>query len=150
MSVSIRSPSGKSVVFEAARNTQLPHVISCICARKLSRQGCRGVLASNISVSDAVGQKIEDVVVVREYSGVFPEDVSGFPPDREVKFSIDLMSGTTSISKAPYRLAPAEMKELKDQIQELLDKDFIRSSFFSVGRSSTVCEEERRQYKAMY
>ena len=55
------------------------------------------------------------------------------PPEREVEFSIELMPGTVPISKAPYRLAPTEMAELKKQIQELLDKEFIRPSFSPCG-----------------
>ncbi|XP_073120516.1 uncharacterized protein [Henckelia pumila] len=61
------------------------------------------------------------------------EFLASIPPDREVEFSIDLVPDTVLISKAPYRLAPTEMKELKEQIQELLDKGFIRSSFSSCG-----------------
>ena len=57
--------------------------------------------------------EIEDIHVVREFPDVFPEDLPGLPPDREVEFSIDLVPGTTPISKAPYRMAPAELKELK-------------------------------------
>ncbi|XP_073289577.1 uncharacterized protein [Primulina huaijiensis] len=84
-----------------------------------------GVLASIVSVTEPVSQRLEDVDVVNEFSSVFHDDVSGIPPDREVDFSLELMPGTAPISKAPYRLAPAEMKELKDQIRDLLDKGFI-------------------------
>ncbi|XP_073121070.1 uncharacterized protein [Henckelia pumila] len=69
-----------------------------------------------------------DVEIVREFPDVFPDDVVGVPPVREVKFNIELMLGIVPISKAPYRLAPTEMKELRDQIQELLEKGFIRPS----------------------
>uniref|UniRef100_A0A2N9I7U4 RNA-directed DNA polymerase n=1 Tax=Fagus sylvatica TaxID=28930 RepID=A0A2N9I7U4_FAGSY len=72
--------------------------------------------------------RIEDIPVVREFPDVFPEDLPGLPPDREVEFSIDLVPGTAPISKAPYRMAPAELKELKGQLEELLDKGFIRPS----------------------
>ena len=65
---------------------------------------------------------------MREFPGVFPEDLSGLPPDREIEFSIDLLPGSNPISKAPYRMAPAELRELKAQLQELLDKGFIRPS----------------------
>ena len=60
--------------------------------------------------------------MVNDFIDVFPEDLPGLPPDREIEFSIDLQPGTTSISKAPYRMAPAELKELKVQLPELLDK----------------------------
>ena len=67
--------------------------------------------------------------MVNEFLEVFPEELPGLPPDREIEFVIDLLPGTALISKAPYRMAPAELKELKVQLQELLDKGFIRPSF---------------------
>ncbi|XP_073041838.1 uncharacterized protein [Primulina eburnea] len=127
--VYVIQPNGKPFVFEATRHQQFSHVISCLCARKLIKRGFHSFLASIVSVTEPVSQRLEDVDVVSEFSSVFPEDVSGIPPDREVDFSIELMLGTVPISKAPYRLAPAEMKELKGQIQDLLDKRFIRPSF---------------------
>ncbi|XP_070677828.1 uncharacterized protein [Malus domestica] len=71
---------------------------------------------------------IEEVGVVRHYPDVFPDDLLGLPPDREVEFSIDLLPGTDPISLTPYRMAPAELRELKIQLQELLDKGFIQPS----------------------
>ncbi|RVW67492.1 Transposon Ty3-I Gag-Pol polyprotein [Vitis vinifera] len=68
------------------------------------------------------------IPIVREYPDVFPEDLPGLPPEREVEFTIDLVPGTGPMSKAPYRMAPVELKELKVQLQELLDKGFIRPS----------------------
>ncbi|XP_073019274.1 uncharacterized protein [Primulina eburnea] len=68
-----------------------------------------------------------------DYPDVFADDVPGLPPDREVEFVIDLIPGTTPISMAPYRMAPTEMRELKTQLQEILDKDFIRPSSSSWG-----------------
>ena len=67
------------------------------------------------------GLKLENIAVVKEYPDVFSEEL----PDREIEFSIDLLPGSGPISKASYRMASAEMKELKDQLQELLDKGFI-------------------------
>ncbi|KAL0537615.1 hypothetical protein IC582_026598 [Cucumis melo] len=66
--------------------------------------------------------------VVRDYPDVFPEELPGLPPHREVEFAIELESGTVPISRGPYRMAPTELKELKVQLQELLDKGFIRPS----------------------
>ncbi|TYJ97639.1 Retrotransposon protein [Cucumis melo var. makuwa] len=66
--------------------------------------------------------------MVREYPDVFPDELPGLPPPREVDFAIELEPGTTPISRAPNRMAPAELKELKVQLQELLDKGFIRPS----------------------
>ncbi|GKG31833.1 hypothetical protein Tco_0426783, partial [Tanacetum coccineum] len=59
---------------------------------------------------------------------VFPEDLSGLPPQRQVEFRIDLVPGATPVAKSPYRLAPSEMQELSGQLQELQDKGFIRPS----------------------
>ncbi|WMV09828.1 hypothetical protein MTR67_003213 [Solanum verrucosum] len=68
-----------------------------------------------------------------QFREVFPNDLPGIPPDRDIDFCIDLEPGTRPISIPPYRMAPAELREIKAQIQELLDKGFIRpsSSVFS-------------------
>ncbi|KAA0065876.1 gag-protease polyprotein [Cucumis melo var. makuwa] len=66
--------------------------------------------------------------VVREYPDVFPDELPGLSPPREIDFTIELEPDTAPISRAPYRMAPAELKELKVQLQELLDKGFIRPS----------------------
>ena len=63
--------------------------------------------------------------VVQDFLDVFPKDLSGLPPDREIDFVIDFLLVTAPISKTPYRMAPVELKELKTQLQELLDKGFI-------------------------
>ncbi|KAL4023009.1 hypothetical protein IC575_016756 [Cucumis melo] len=64
----------------------------------------------------------------KEFLDVFPDDLSGLPPDREIEFTIELLPGTAPISQAPYRMAPSELKELKMQLQELVDKGYIRPS----------------------
>ena len=69
--------------------------------------------------------KLDDIPVVKEFLDVFPEDLPWIPLDREIEFSIDLLPRTSPILKAPYRMAPTELKE---QLQELLDKGFIRPS----------------------
>ncbi|GFS36993.1 hypothetical protein Acr_00g0049100 [Actinidia rufa] len=69
-----------------------------------------------------------DIPIVREFPEVFPEELPGMPMEREIEFSIECAPGTQPISKAPYRMAPAELKELKLQLQKLLDKGFIRPS----------------------
>nr|GEU87665.1 hypothetical protein [Tanacetum cinerariifolium] len=71
-------------------------------------------------------KRLEDVPIVREFPEVFPENLPGLPPARQVEFQIDLVSGAAPIARAPYRLAPAEMQELSTQLQELSDRGFIR------------------------
>ncbi|GJT00636.1 putative reverse transcriptase domain-containing protein [Tanacetum coccineum] len=73
-------------------------------------------------------KRLEDVPVVQEFPEVFPEDLPGIPPTQQVEFRIDLVPGATPVARAPYRLAPSEMKELAEQLQELTDKGFIRPS----------------------
>ncbi|XP_071905700.1 uncharacterized protein [Coffea arabica] len=102
-------------------------MISGIRARKMLSKGAQGFLAFLINApSDQV--KLEDVPVVREFPDVFPEELRALPPEREVEFKIDLMPGTAPISKTPYRMAPAELKELKIQLQDLLEKGFVKES----------------------
>ena len=72
--------------------------------------------------------KLEAILVVKEFPDVFPEELPGLPPEREVDLSINILPRTAPISKAPYRMAPTELKELKTQLQELLDKGFVRPS----------------------
>ncbi|GKC87811.1 retrovirus-related pol polyprotein from transposon 17.6 [Tanacetum coccineum] len=73
-------------------------------------------------------KRLEDIPVVREFPEVFPEDLPGLPPVRQVEFQIDLIPGATPVARAPYRLAPSEMQELSNQLQELADRGFIRPS----------------------
>ncbi|GJT04526.1 putative reverse transcriptase domain-containing protein [Tanacetum coccineum] len=73
-------------------------------------------------------KRLEDILVVREFPEVFPEDLPGLPPVRQVEFQIDLIPGATPVARAPYRLAPSEMQELSNQLQELSDRGFIQPS----------------------
>nr|GFD33414.1 putative reverse transcriptase domain-containing protein [Tanacetum cinerariifolium] len=66
--------------------------------------------------------------IILEFPDVFPDELPGIPPVREVEFNIELIPGAEPIFKAPYRMAPIEFKELKDQLQELLERGFIRPS----------------------
>ncbi|KAA3465605.1 DNA/RNA polymerases superfamily protein [Gossypium australe] len=81
-----------------------------------------------VSALDAKEVAAGEVRTVKEFVDVFLEELIGFPPDREVEFGIELLPGTTPVSIAPYRMAPKELVELKVQIQELLDRGFIRPS----------------------
>ncbi|GKA62311.1 hypothetical protein Tco_0761830, partial [Tanacetum coccineum] len=71
---------------------------------------------------------LNDIPIVRNFEDVFPDDLSGLPPQQQVEFRIDLIPRVTLVAKSPYRLAPSEMQELSEQLQELQDKGFIRPS----------------------
>ncbi|KAL0534336.1 hypothetical protein IC582_028626 [Cucumis melo] len=125
--VVFNSPSMASFKFKGEGSRSLPQVISAIRASKLLSQGTWSILASVVDTRE-VDVSLSSEPVVREYPDVFPEELPGLPPHREVEFAIELESGTVPISRAPYRMAPVELKELKVQLQELLDKGFIRPS----------------------
>ncbi|GJX18840.1 putative reverse transcriptase domain-containing protein [Tanacetum coccineum] len=78
-------------------------------------------------------RRLEDIPVVREFPEVFPEDLPGLPPVRQVEFQIDLIPGAAPLARAPYRLAPSKMQELSDQLLELADRGFIRPSTLPWG-----------------
>nr|GEZ24619.1 putative reverse transcriptase domain-containing protein [Tanacetum cinerariifolium] len=79
--------------------------------------------------------RLEDVPIVQEFPDVFPKDLSGLPPTRQVEFQIDPVPGAAPVARAPYRLAPSEMKELAEQLKELSEKGFIRLSSSPWGAS---------------
>ena len=74
----------------------------------------------------AVAEEVELIPVVSEYPDVFPEELPGMPPDQELKFAIDLVPGTTPIHKKYYRMPSSELVELKKQLDEMLQKGYIR------------------------
>ena len=96
-------------------------------ARCFLRKGCEAFLA--LILDSKIEQvNFKNIHMIREFLDVFPEELPGVPPEREVDLSIEVVQGTTPISRAPCRMAPIELKELKTQLHELLDKGFIRPS----------------------
>ncbi|GJX20975.1 putative reverse transcriptase domain-containing protein [Tanacetum coccineum] len=107
------------------------NIISCTKTQKYMQKGFPIFLAHVTAkeVEDKSEKKrLEDVPIVRDFPEVFPEDLPGLPPTRQVEFQIDLVPGAAPVARAPYRLAPSEMKELSEQLKELSDKGFIRPS----------------------
>ncbi|GJY61433.1 putative reverse transcriptase domain-containing protein [Tanacetum coccineum] len=112
------------------RESQLT-IISCSKAQEYMAKGCQIFLAQISAKKEedkSEGKQLKDVPIVRDFPEVFPEDLSGLPLTRPVEFQIDLIPGAAPVARAPYRLAPSEMKELSKQMQELSDKGFIRPS----------------------
>nr|GFB73669.1 hypothetical protein [Tanacetum cinerariifolium] len=105
-------------------------IISALQARTLLSHGCEGFLATIHETTSDV-PSIHDQPIVSEFPEVFPDELPGIPSVREVDFSIKLIPGAEPISKALYRMAPIELKELKDQLQELLERGFIHPSDIS-------------------
>ena len=123
MRVTAYTPDGTCVVFQGNRHDVSPHTVYD------SRwQGqLTGWLAS-LTLEDEVRQDMSLPRVVCEYEDVFPDELPGLPPPRDVDFHIELYPRTSPISMTPHRMAPVELQELKVQIQELLGKGFIRPS----------------------
>ncbi|XP_076939273.1 uncharacterized protein LOC143607873 [Bidens hawaiensis] len=94
---------------------------------KYLRQGCMVYLAS-VTTKNPDEKRIEDIPVEQDCSDIFPDELPGLPPTQQVEFRIDRIPGPAPIAKAPYRLAPSEIQELTNQLQELLDRGFIRPS----------------------
>ena len=118
-------------IFEENHVNKPLYVISALQANSLLKKGCQGFLAYAVCNENEV--RLEDIPIVKDFPDVFLNYLPGLPPDREVGFTIDLVPRTTPISKAPYKMAPIELKELKVQLQELLDKGFIRPSVLPWG-----------------
>ncbi|GKD49532.1 putative reverse transcriptase domain-containing protein [Tanacetum coccineum] len=112
-------------------NEALLHIISYTKTQEYMLKGCPIFLA-NVTTKETEDKsekkRLEDVPIVRDFPDVFPEDLPGLPPTRQVEFQIDLILGAAPVARAPYRLAPSEMKELSEQLKELSDKGFIRPS----------------------
>ena len=126
--VTFKPATGKRFTFVGRPLKKPKMMVSALQAKRLMSKGCHGYLASVVDKTKEFETKPQDVLVVREYVDVFLEDLPGLAPEREISFAIELLPGTGPISKAPYHMAPAELKELQSQLQELLDKGFIRPS----------------------
>jgi Retroviral aspartyl protease len=126
-SVRFGDETSESFYFRGKKpGTRVP-IISALQAKHLMSGGCEYYLASGI-VTDAKEVDISTVPVASEYPDVFPDELPGLPHPRDIEFCIELQSGTTPVARAPYQMAPAELRELKIQLEELLEKGFIRPS----------------------
>ncbi|GKA89145.1 putative reverse transcriptase domain-containing protein [Tanacetum coccineum] len=129
----VRVPFGREMLtFQGNGNNQREesrlNIISCTRAQEYLSKGC-DVFLAHITTKEAKDKsekkRLEDVPIVRDFPEVFPEDLSGIPPARQVEFQIDLVPGAAPVARTPYQLAPSEMKEWAKQLQELSDKGFI-------------------------
>nr|GFC95529.1 putative reverse transcriptase domain-containing protein [Tanacetum cinerariifolium] len=122
-------------------------MISCTKAQRYLSKGC-DVFLVRITTKEAKdkseGKRLEDVPIVKDFPKVFLEDLLAIPPARQVEFQIDLVPGVAPVARAPYRLAPSEMKELAGQLQELSDKRIYKTQLFTTGSSGLVRREERQ------
>ncbi|KAI3762516.1 hypothetical protein L1987_52946 [Smallanthus sonchifolius] len=130
--IHLKAPSGSPITVYGDWNCTMPNIISMIKAESYMRRGCEAYLAYVIDDRTKMNE-LKNVPVVCNFPEVFPEDLPGLPPDREIEFQIDLLLGDEPVAKAPYRLALSEMKELMSQLEELTEKGFIRPSISPWG-----------------
>ncbi|GJR61342.1 ribonuclease H-like domain-containing protein [Tanacetum coccineum] len=125
------------------------NIISCTKTQKYMLKGCPIFLphVTTKETEDKLEEKrLEDVQIVRNFPEVFPEDLSGLLPTRQVEFQIDLIPGAAPVAQAPYRLAPSKIKELSDQLKELSDKGFIRPSSSPWGAPVLFNKKEHEEH----
>ncbi|GMJ04800.1 hypothetical protein HRI_004149200 [Hibiscus trionum] len=120
----IKTSDDRTVVLIGERRGYLSNVISALAADRMIRKGYQTFIACILNTKGSLS-KIEEICTVSEFPDVFPEELPGLPPDRDVEFEIEIYPGSAPVSMNPYRMAP---KELKIQLQELLDRGFIRPS----------------------
>ena len=115
------------MIFCGERKILSTSLINVIQTNKMLCKACQAYLVYAIEFGNNEMQ-LAEVPMVNEFFDVFPEDLPGLPPDREIEFEIELAPGTEPISIVPYRMAPTELKELKVQMEELLSKGFVKTS----------------------
>ena len=125
--VIFRPPNEQSFKFKGVDSRSTPRIISTLKARKIIGHGAWALLASVMDMRKGTSSMM-NVPIVQEFKDVFPDELPWLPPVRDMDFAIELEPGIAPISKAPYKMAPAELKELKKQLQDLLDWGFIRPS----------------------
>ena len=130
--VKLHRPGKLEVKFRGIRRELSSSMISTLAAQRMLSKGCQGYLAYVVETGNE-GTLVDEIPVIREFPYVFPNDIAGLPPEREVEFTIDLIPGTEPISIPPYRMATTELRELKAQLEELLSKGFIRLSISPWG-----------------
>nr|GEV57772.1 putative reverse transcriptase domain-containing protein [Tanacetum cinerariifolium] len=118
---------GKMLVVKVNYDVSRLKVVSCIKARKYIERGCH-LFVAHVTKKEPKERRLEDVPVSCDFPEVFPDDLPGLLPPRQVEFRIELVPGAAPVARAPYCLASSKMKELSDQLKELLEKGFIRPS----------------------
>ncbi|GKE66749.1 hypothetical protein Tco_1520910 [Tanacetum coccineum] len=115
---------GETLIIRGDRSKTRLSLISCIKTERYISRGYQ-VFIAQVMEKKSDEKRLEDIPVVREFLEIFPEDIPGLPPVCQVEFLINLISRAAPVAREPYRLAPSEMQELSDQLQELADRVFI-------------------------
>ena len=141
--VIFRIPNNDEFRFRGDKSSIPLNLIYATIARKMFRRRSRGYLAVVRKVEAETGV-VKNVPVVCEFHDVFLEELPGLPPEREIEFCIDVVPGTDPISIPPYRMALVELKELNEQLKELLEQGFIRPSTSPWGAPVLFMKKKRK------
>ena len=128
------------VIYRGIKREITPSLINAMTASKMLRKGCQGYLAIMVDRRQE-GTQLEDIPIVKEFPDVFLDDISGLPPDRAIDFVIELIPGTEPISIPPYRMAPAELKELKAQFVKKKDGSLRLCIDYRQLNRATICNQ---------
>ena len=139
--VTLRTPNEDEVTFIGERSNHLSNVISATIARTMVQKGCEAYLAYVVETEKA-RSSVSDIPTVSDFPDMFPEELPGLPPQREIEFAIDVSPGVKPASITPYRMAPLELKELKLQLQVLLEKGFIQLSISPWGAPILIVKKK--------
>ncbi|GJX84785.1 putative reverse transcriptase domain-containing protein [Tanacetum coccineum] len=146
----VRIPYGnKMLIVDSDKGVSRLKFISCIKARKYVKRGCHLLLA-HVTENKSKEKRMEDVPVIHDFIKVFPEELSGLPPPKHVEFRIDLVPGAAPVARAPYRLAPFEMKELSVQLQEQLKNGFIHLSSSPWGAPVLFVKKKDGSFRMLF
>nr|GEV33846.1 reverse transcriptase domain-containing protein [Tanacetum cinerariifolium] len=152
----VRVPFGREMLIfqgngDNLREESRLNIISYAKTQEYMLKGC-DVFLVHITTKEAKdkseGKRLEDVQIVRDFPEVFPEDLPGIPPARQVEFQIDLAPGAAPVARAPYRLVPSKMKELAEQLLELSDKGFIRPNSSPWGSPVLFVNKKDRSFRS--
>ena len=145
--MTFKPPGEEKFTYNGDSKKQSRVMISAVQARGTLSNRCLSCLPNILDKSKEEKKRPEDVIIVKEYIDVFPDDLPGLLLEQEISFEIELLPSFAPVSKAPYRMAPAELKELQTQLQELLDKGFIRPSHSPWGAPVLFVKKKDRTFR---
>jgi hypothetical protein len=119
---------GRKITLQGIQNHISVRKISSPQVKKYCRKGCPSYAIQVLNCVENNKPILEDHPILREYKDVFPEEVPGLPPRRDIEFSMELVLGAVSIYRTPYRMSTLELVELKLQLKKMMDKGYIRPS----------------------
>nr|GEU48597.1 putative reverse transcriptase domain-containing protein [Tanacetum cinerariifolium] len=135
----------KTLVVKSDSSVSRLKVVSCIKVRKYIERGSQLFIAQ-VTEKEPVKKQLQDMPVIHNFPKVFFDDLPGLPPPQQVEFKIELIPDAAPVARAPYRLAPSELKESSDQLKELYEKGFIRPSSSPWGAPVVFVKNKNRSF----